>query len=451
VETPTDFAHATKSSVKGDVWLVTHLCPPVGGGGVQRNVKLVKYLSKLGWKMRIVTTRQSAAYVTDNSLLSDVNAHATVTRFESLDPQRIIYLFRRLMERRSGGATEISEGGRLVRVYRALRDSLFFPDAHAGWVLFSMIGARKFRASHPDIVIGSHPVPSCLVLATLLGAMYKVPVVLDLRDGWVDDRYTNHPTSLHRAAHEWLERKIFRKANLIIANTPELAAAIASRIPEVRNRLAVVPNGYDPEEIANLGAERTRGARATVASGGARWIAYVGAIHEDRRKVFCAFLNGLSRARNSGAINLRIRILGGQPEWAAEEVTALGLEAVVRFHPYQPKAKLIDSLRDCDACLVLQPTFDDLAIPGKLYEYLGLGLPVLAVINHNGAAARLLKEVGQERYICASDDIDAITACLHRFAEEPPAFGVSRDVLLKYTRQSQAEEVSVLLSRLVST
>ena len=46
--------------------------PPIGGGGVQRNVKFLKYLDRLGWDTMVLTVKERSYYVYDYSLLREI-------------------------------------------------------------------------------------------------------------------------------------------------------------------------------------------------------------------------------------------------------------------------------------------------------------------------------------------------------------------------------------------
>src|SRR5512133_3152494 len=62
-------------AMEGDrrrVLVLAYFFPPVGGAGVQRTLKFVKYLAELGWDATVVSTRRHSSRVRDRSLLADV-------------------------------------------------------------------------------------------------------------------------------------------------------------------------------------------------------------------------------------------------------------------------------------------------------------------------------------------------------------------------------------------
>src|SRR5882762_2883328 len=54
--------------------LLAYFFPPLGGGGCQRTLKLVRYLLPLGWSSVVVTTRDRDYRILDPSLLTEVPA-----------------------------------------------------------------------------------------------------------------------------------------------------------------------------------------------------------------------------------------------------------------------------------------------------------------------------------------------------------------------------------------
>ena len=50
-------------------------------------------------------------------------------------------------------------------------------------------------------------------------------------------------------------------------------------------------------------------------------------------------------------------------------------------------------------------------IPGKLFEYVAAGRPILAAVPPDGAAARLIEDIGAG-LVAPSDDVDALRAAL---------------------------------------
>jgi hypothetical protein len=60
--------------------LVAYAFPPVGGAGVQRPVKWVKYLHRADWDVTVLTPENPSVPVLDHSLLAEVPAETVLLR-----------------------------------------------------------------------------------------------------------------------------------------------------------------------------------------------------------------------------------------------------------------------------------------------------------------------------------------------------------------------------------
>ncbi len=54
------------------VLFIAYLFPPVGGGGVQRSSKFVKYLPEFGWQPLVLTVKEPYDFYKDVTLLDDI-------------------------------------------------------------------------------------------------------------------------------------------------------------------------------------------------------------------------------------------------------------------------------------------------------------------------------------------------------------------------------------------
>jgi glycosyltransferase involved in cell wall biosynthesis len=88
---------------------------------------------------------------------------------------------------------------------------------------------------------------------------------------------------------------------------------------------------------------------------------------------------------------------------------SLGLDQVVEFVPRLPRAETLREMSEASCLLILQPG-TTVAVPGKLYEYLAVGRPILA-LTEEGETADLVRESGLGAVVPPSDE-SAIEAAL---------------------------------------
>ena len=75
------------------VLLITYYWPPSGGAGVQRVLKLVKYLREFGWEPVVFTAKDAAYPIVDESLLQDVPDDQEVWKGDIWEPYEVYKRF----------------------------------------------------------------------------------------------------------------------------------------------------------------------------------------------------------------------------------------------------------------------------------------------------------------------------------------------------------------------
>src|SRR5262245_20547383 len=68
------------------VLYVAYEFPPVGGAGVQRTTKFVKYLPEFGWDVSVLTVANPSVPLLDHSLADEIPADTVVCRAPTLEP-----------------------------------------------------------------------------------------------------------------------------------------------------------------------------------------------------------------------------------------------------------------------------------------------------------------------------------------------------------------------------
>ena len=107
------------------VLVLAYFFPPLGGAGVQRTLKFVKYLAPLGWRATVVSTRSRLYPARDPSLLAEVPDSVRVVRTPALPVAH--------------WASLVAYRLRLMRVFAWLT----WPDGGFGWLPF----CRRLRAA----------------------------------------------------------------------------------------------------------------------------------------------------------------------------------------------------------------------------------------------------------------------------------------------------------------
>jgi glycosyltransferase involved in cell wall biosynthesis len=90
-------------------------------------------------------------------------------------------------------------------------------------------------------------------------------------------------------------------------------------------------------------------------------------------------------------------------------------------------------------------------IPGKVFEYVAAGRPILAAVPVEGAAARLIEEIGAG-VVAPSDDVDALRSALvelhARWKRGELRVELSDEARRRVDRRARVEELAALVHSL---
>lgn len=127
---------------------------------------------------------------------------------------------------------------------------------------------------------------------------------------------------------------------------------------------------------------------------------------------------GAVRGLNRDGARMRFLFVGGGKR-LPEVKAALDPCSNVEFLPYQDRADLCHSLSAADVHLItLQPKYDGLLVPSKLYAVMAAARPVVLVGSRNNEVARIIGESGCG-IVCPPGDPDALAAALRRLEADP--------------------------------
>lgn len=394
--------------------VISYHFPPDGSVGGLRWSGLSKYLARQGWEVHVLTAAQQSGPAANG-----VFVH-TCLRARTLNDayNRVASRLRRAApdaptRAPASGATpaETDRLGLASLVRRELSASLVFPDFARGWILRAARQARRLLRRHRfDAVVTSGPPHSAHLVGLLATRGRHEPLFVDMRDPWADLMVKGwgknlYGSALSRALIPRLEQRVFRSARRIITNTEEFASALHESLPDLR--VSHLSNGIDPERLPEPAPSLFAGLS----------IAYVGTLYAGRnlRPVLLAMRRFLDTHPDAAAAGLRLRFAGtmaGRHEAQFhEQLEEAGVRDRVEVLGLVPPAEALSLLNRSHLSIVLAQD-QQLQIPAKLYESVGMGLPTLVIAEPTSAAAREAVRIGG--ITRSADDVDGICELLRQ-------------------------------------
>lgn len=375
------------------VLIITYYWPPTGGSGVQRWVKFCKYLPEFGWQPVVYTPENPEQLAVDKTLEKDIPDCVEVLKTHIIEPYGI---YRKLTGAKQGqgevNPLNAQKKSLKQRLSLWVRGNLFIPDPRVSWVRPSVRFLRKYLKEHPvDLVITSGPPQSMHLIGRNLKRATGIRWIADFRDPWTDLFYYKH-LGLSKASdrkHRRLEQSVLDEADRIIAVTPYVQKDFQAR---TSTPVDLITNGFDPDDYPS--------SPARPATEGKFRIVHTGLFAADGNPMkLWAALARKCREDKAFSDKLEIRLAGKTDAAIIEAIKAAGLGEKLVNLGYLDHDACIREQRAADILILplrQEPEYSKV-LPGKIFEYLASGRPVLGIGQEDGAAAQVLQDSGAGR------------------------------------------------------
>lgn len=357
-----------------------HFPPFAGSSGVQRTLRFVQHLPRLGWEPIVLTAQPRAYDHVRPDLLREIPAGVVVERAFALDAAR-----------------QLAFRGRYPAwLARPDRWMTWRPDAVRR-------GRRLVRALRPDAIFSTYPTATAHSVGAALATWSGLPWIADFRDPMAQDGYPEDPRTWR--SFKRIEERVFAQAAACTFTTPSAAADYRARYPDSAARVEVIENGYDEE--AFLRAERDPQAGVPLQPGVATLL-HSGVVYPSERdptQLFAAL--ALLKRDGIDGKQLRVRFRApGHEALLARLASAQGVADMVDILPAVPYHEALVEMLRADGLLVMQAANCNAQIPAKLYEYARAGRPIVALTDPAGDTARALAGLG----VAVTASLDSKTA-----------------------------------------
>lgn len=372
-----------------------------------RTMKFVQYLPLYGWRPVVLSVKEKYNDKKDYSVLKNIPAIVNVHRTVILDFLRLFNT-----DHKNAGAgnktgakkkdsVQGSPNKNLIKIVikgikRGFLDIFSTPDKFIGWLAPAVIkGLNIVYQEKIDIIYSTSPAATATLIGLILKEITGRKFVVDFRDPWALDRANNPRVGKIRLKVEnWLEYLVFKRADMVIVNTEYLKRLYVKKFTFKKEKIIVIPNGYDSEDFDSLSANPAEVDSEKLT------ISHVGEFYEnDREPVeFLKALAGLFKDGRMSKEKVRVSLVGGG-EYVdtvkfTELIEKLDLNSVVRLFPRLPHRESIKFMTRSHVLLLLQPTPRYKAqIPAKAFEYLKTGRFIFTIAPE-GATADLIKHFG---------------------------------------------------------
>lgn len=388
--------------------------PPEITGGTYRPAGIVRYALRRGWSVTVVAGPHPQVVGPAGRYLLDYVG--TGARLFNLAAPRL-RPSHRFFPRVSGGLVNAPETAR--------------------------IAAEQLAGDPPGVVVASGPPFHNFIAARNVGKRLGVPYVLDYRDEWTESPFG----FVERGNYDrFFEKRCLRDAAAVVFTTEAMRQHQLRAFPGlVTGRSMVVPNGWEPADLAT---------------------------EIDTSEVLpqvplrIAFLGNLSdHTSPAGLLQVLEVVLRNNPDLRERlRVTFVGHKgpAATRMlaeFPYQDNLELIEQvakpgalaiMRSVDVLLLVNDVQMHRYRPGKIYDYLAAGTPVI-VLGTGGEIAALVQRL-DAGWVLESNDANGLAEILAGIgaARCRPGMQGLQEWLAEHTRQAVSERFIDVLEDVIN-
>ncbi len=347
--------------------MVTYHYPPDGeSSGVLRPLKFSKYLPQYGWIPHVLTVKDWLYSVKDEVLLKDVPSQVAVHRTFALDSSRHLAIRGRYLSFTS------------------------IPDPYVGWLPFAVVkGLKVIRNTPIQAIYSTSPPATTHLIAAALKRLTGIRWIADFRDPWIEDGLFPRPGSWRYRVESRMEKMVVSTADLVLTTTPHLRRDFLARYPFLPPpKLAVVFNGYDEDDFEVM---------APIAACDRFEILHAGLVTAEFRdpKPLLQAVSKLISEQKLNRDRIRVTFLGGGSYVRSRDFTdtikALNLIDVAVVCDRIAHSQAVSRMASSAVLLLIQASEDTRSlIPAKVFEYLRIGCPIIALVT-DGATADLLR------------------------------------------------------------
>jgi glycosyltransferase involved in cell wall biosynthesis len=401
--------------MKKNILIISIYYPPIQSIASNRIYSFAKYLSKEKFKVYVHTLDEGKSFTSD---LEGVN----VSRVKNNS-----FFKRFIIEKKSNKLIHYSKV-----IYNKLL-ALFVTDSYAFWTKNSIVYlSKKIKDEKIDIIFSSFSPASSHIVALALKEKYPHLIwISDMRDEMSASPFIGNKQKRRYIA---LENKIFENCDALTS----VSKPILNEFRDMSHRKNIIfreiRNGYDFKIEKKMN-------KNTIFT-----IVYMGNFYGERNPD--TFLRAFSELVKEDKIdNFEIKFIGVKTHFYIPE----NLKNSLFIKDSIPHKDAIVEIKKSDCLLLIHPNNGRKGVfTGKLFEYLATLNPIIALVDTEDVAAKLIKSCNSG-YVSELDDIENIKhIILEAFSDwtQDIKRDIKIDIIEQHHRKEQVKRLEKLIEEL---
>jgi glycosyltransferase involved in cell wall biosynthesis len=416
------------------VLFITYYWPPSGKASLLWPLDIITHLQKFDWEPIVLTTKDETFTVKDESLLKKVNPNWKVIKAKAVEP---FNLYRKFIGKKTDEKLVASETISLEnksiahRISIWIRMNLFIPDARIGWYFPAIKAAKNFLDSEKvDAIVSIGPPHTTHLIAKTISKNFSIPFFPVFIDPWVDISYYKNfkRSKITLAIDKYLEKSVLINSTKIIFVTDSMREDYIRKYPQIKNKSFVLYWGYNEDDFISLPLNPLTKEGDLV-----KTILHAGNIFDYQNPE--NLWKEIKRRINLGE-KFKIKFIGTVSPLVKNSIKNFGLEELTEYLGFLPYQQMLKELFNADYLLVCAT--EKRHVPGKLFEYMRVGKPIIAFGDNNDEVKSILSQTGTGHLFSYNEDVSL-------FFDNQFNFQVNIDIVKQFDRKIISEKLSKIL------
>lgn len=383
---------ALDTEEKRKVLFCAYIFPPLGGPGVQRSLKFVKYLRNFGYEPIVLTIGENDGFmIEDTSMLVEVADDVNVIRIDCdiVSPELMTKEEQQEVFNLYMGVMQSDNWMKEYQHFLEKNYSKCIPDNKIVWVNRCLKEIEQIiDLKDIDIIYTTGNPFSTFFLGYYIKTKYGIKWVMDYRDPWVSNDFyvEKYYKSAEVELQRQLENKLVNSSDYIIG-AADFGRDLTEKYGVSAEKFVEVTNGYDEDDFRNIKIKKDKKAKFT--------LCYNGNLYGERNPVH--LLRIINFLIEEGKINnSKIRwIWNGSIEkrwkYLLDKEDKYGL---IQYNGYLSHQDSIVSAITSDLLIQfgVEGAGTNFVYCGKLFEYLRMKKPILSFSTKGGVLDKVLQE-----------------------------------------------------------